>query len=79
MESEYVPPTYPMLNFISSKGKFIAVLLGLAVVLGGIFLGVKLDCWYVSPVGIVVGIVLSGILFSYVEIVRIILDTLVPR
>ena len=79
MESEYVPPTYPMLNFISSKGKFIAVLLGLAVVLGGICFGVMLNCWYISPVGIVAGIVLSGILFSYVEIVRIILDTLVPR
>jgi|LakMenE18May11ns_1017448.scaffolds.fasta_scaffold8542603_1 hypothetical protein len=79
MEIRYVPPTYPMLNLISSKGKPIAALLGLALALGGTGIGVMLNYWYLPPVAIVTGAVLTGILFSYVEIVRIILDTLVPR
>ena len=57
----------------------IAALLGLAIALGGTGIGVMLNYWYLAPVAIVTGAVLSGILFSYVEIVRIILDTLVPR
>ena len=59
-----------MLNLISSKGKPIAALLGLALALGGTGIGVMLNYWYLPPVAIVTGAVLSGILFSYVEIVR---------
>jgi hypothetical protein len=79
MQFEYVPPKYPILIFISKTGKLFALLLGSAVGLGGIGAAILNNSWYLAPICILIGIVLAGILLSYVEIVRIILDTLVPR
>jgi hypothetical protein len=70
---------YPTVAFIARHGRILAItiaalgpLAGLAAVAWGL-------PWPLLAAGIVAGVVLYGLAQSYVEIVRIIWDTLVPK
>lgn len=79
MQEESPADAYPMVRFLVARGKGLAFVLAglllLACVLGGLFTGAL---WLV-PAGIVAGGVLLGLLLSYVEVLRIIADTLIPK
>ena len=79
MISECVPPAYPMLKFIAAQGMKISVFLALAGGVGGLGLAYVTQIWLLVPVAIVGAVVLMGLLASYVELVRVIVDTMVPR
>ena len=72
-------PTYPVVNFLVRNGMILSILISVLPILATIYLA--LAGW--SPLMLVVGIgaaVVVGILLaSYVEVLRIIADTLMPR
>lgn len=76
---QYVPPAYPVLGFIARVGIALAIVVALLVGGVGTMLALVLAQWWLVPVAIVVAVLVGGLLASYVEIVRIVLDTLVPR
>lgn len=70
---------YPTVSLILRHGKPLAIVLSALIPLGAIVLAIEGWSLLVLPVGVVLGIVAFGLLMSYVEIVRIIADTLLPR
>lgn len=79
MADPYVPPNYPLLRFIAAHGMKVAALTALLVLLGGLSVALGLNSWLAGAAAIVAALLLGGILASYVEMVRVVIDTLVPR
>lgn len=71
---------YPTLKLIVDKGNVLAIVLGLLPVLGAVAVGFAfLWHWLILLAGVVLGVLLYGIARSYVELVRVVSDVLVPR
>ena len=70
---------YPMLGFIVQRGKLVAVVLALAVAAAGIWCAWSGGhvIWAVAGIG--AGAIGYGLALSYVELVRLITDMLVPK
>lgn len=79
MQQEYAPPTYPVVQFLVARGKSLSLTLSALVVLGASGLGLSTGAHWLVPAGLVVAGVLLGLLLSYVEVLRIIADTLIPK
>lgn len=79
MPREYALPTYPVLEFIARWGTKIVAFSGVALSICGIVAAYLTGFWFIAPFTIVCAVLVGGLLTSYVEIVRIVLDTLVPR
>jgi len=79
MIPEYVPPTYPVLKFIAAQGMNISIALSLGGGVAGLVIAYVLQLWFLVPAVIVGAAILMGLLASYVELVRVIVDTMVPR
>lgn len=77
--SEYKVPTYPVVSFLVKWGLSFAGVLGVLPFLAALYL--VLNGW--SPLslvaGLLVSVVVTGLLVSYVEVLRIIADTLMPK
>lgn len=70
---------YPMVRFLVARGKGLAFLLAAIVLIACIAAGLTLGQLWLLPAGVVAGGVLLGLLLSYVEVLRIIADTLIPK
>ncbi len=70
---------YPTVNFILRHGTMLAIGLAALVPLGALAMIFAGWSWLILPVGFVLGFVAFGLLMSYVEIIRIISDTLLPK
>lgn len=70
---------YPMVSLILRHGKPLAAGLAALLPLCAVALLLCGWSWLVVPAGILLGIVAYGLLLSYVEIIRIISDTLLPK
>ena len=70
---------YPTVAFILRHGKPLAVALAALIPLGALALVMSGWSWWVLPTGLILGVVAFGLLMSYVEIIRIIADTLLPK
>ena len=79
MIQQYVPPTYPVLNFIARAGMKLAIALGVVTLVAGIWLAQVTQLWAIVPLAAIAAIVIAGVAARYVEVVRIVVDTLVPR
>ena len=79
MTDSYVPPSYPLLRFIAGHGMKVAVLVAVLVLLGGVTVAVGMGSWLAGFAAAIGAVLLGGILASYVEMVRVVMDTLVPR
>ena len=79
MQDESPSQSYPMVQLLVTRGKTISILLALAVLLGGIAAGLAWHQWWLAPVALVAAGLLLGLLLSYVEVLRIIADTLIPK
>lgn len=79
MQDESPSQSYPMVQLLVARGKIISILLALAVLLGGIAAGLAWQQWWLAPVALVAAGLLLGLLLSYVEVLRIIADTLIPK
>jgi len=79
MQQEFLPPTYPVVQFLVARGKSLSLALSALVLLGAIGLGLSTGALWLAPAGLVAAGVLLGLLLSYVEVLRIIADTLIPK
>lgn len=79
MHEESPSSAYPMVRFLVARGKALAVLLAALVLLAGIVAGVATHQLWLLPAGTVAAGVLLALLLSYVEVLRIIADTLIPK
>lgn len=70
---------YPVVEFLVARGKALAFVLAAAVLLGAIGLASALDSLWLIPAGVVAALVALGLLLSYIEVLRIIADTLIPK
>jgi hypothetical protein len=72
-------PHYPVLGLIRRHGKTAAAVIGLGLFVLGAVAAWTLQFWPCVVLGAIVGLLAWGLLLSYVEMVEIIFDTLVPR
>lgn len=79
MVDTYVPPSYPLLRFVAAHGMKFAAAIALAVLLAGVAAAVGLQSWLAGVAAVLGSVLLGGMLASYVEMVRVVVDTLVPR
>jgi len=70
---------YPMLYFLMRWGKLAAACLAAAVLAAGLWAAVSSGQWLWVAAGAVVAVVGYGLALSYVELVRVIVDMLLPK
>ena len=70
---------YPTIKFIVERGNALALVIGLLPLLGGIVLAAMGVHWMVAIAGAVAAGVLYFLMRSYVELVRVIADMLLPK
>lgn len=70
---------YPTIRFIVERGNLLALVIGLLPLFGGIALVLVGTHWIAVPAGAVAAGVLYFIMRSYVELVRVIADMLLPK
>ncbi len=76
---EYKVPTYPVVSFLVKHGLVLAVALGVVPVAAALALAFAGWSAWLVVAGIAASLVLSALLVSYVEVLRIIADTLMPK
>ena len=70
---------YPMLHFVMRWGKLAAACLAVAVLVAGLWAAVSTGQWLWAVAGVAVAVVGYGLALSYVELVRVIVDMLLPK
>lgn len=79
IEDPYSPPVYPFIRFIVRFGMYVALACGLLCLGGGALVAHALGSALWLAAGLLVAILVGGAIASYVEVLRIISDTLIPR
>ena len=77
--SEHVIPTYPVIRFIVKNGKAIAALLALGILTLALYFFLIGGGLVALAIGVVAAVVAAGVVLSYVEVLTIIAETLMPR
>jgi len=72
-------PNYPVVNLLVSYGKWFAAIVAALPVVAGIYLMLTGAGWIYLCAGAVAGAVLYVVFKSYVELVCIIADMLLPK
>jgi hypothetical protein len=72
-------PTYPVVQFLVARGKGVALALSLLVLIAAWAGGLASGQLWIALAGTAATGVLFGLLLSYVEVLRIIADTLLPK
>lgn len=70
---------YPTIKFIVEQGNFLAAAIGLMPFIGAVLLAAFGFHWLVLAAGVVASAVVYLLMRSYVELVRVIADMLLPR
>jgi hypothetical protein len=70
---------YPAINFLLRYGDAFAIAVALLPALAGISLALYMLNWLVLAAGLVGSLVLGVIMKSYIELVRVIADMLMPK
>lgn len=79
MTSPNQPPSYPAIRLLVEKGGLLAVIVALAPVCIGVWALLAGLAWPWMALAIAAGLLLWLVLRSYVEVLRILSDTLMPR
>lgn len=70
---------YPMLRFIERHGGWLSIVLGALIPLAAVAaFAIGASVWWMAP-GIVIGAIAFVALQSYVELVRLMIDMLLPK
>lgn len=77
--TEFKTPTYPVVTFLVARGAPCSVALSVLVGIICSAIGWSAGLLWLIPVGIGVAAVLLVVLLSYIEVLRIIADTLIPK
>ena len=75
---EIAQPAYPVVRMLATYGHAMAALLALAVLAGGLAAAWFEQGWAWVPAGVIGGLLVYVLLRSYVELVQIIRETLLP-
>jgi hypothetical protein len=75
----YALPPYRVIRFIVAYGTRLAILIGLAPALAGIYLTATGSGPLPALLGVVAGVVLAGVLASYAEVLQVISETLMSQ
>lgn len=70
---------YPVIHLLTRHGQILAALLGAAVPAAALLLFLTGVAWPVLPIGAFAGAVVYVLARSYVELIHIITETLMPR
>jgi hypothetical protein len=70
---------YPTIKLIVERGNLLAILIGVLPLLGGIALVLLGVHWFALVAGAVAAAVVYFLMKSYVELVRVIADMLLPK
>ena len=70
---------YPMLHFLMRWGKLAAACLAAAVLVIALWAAISSGQWLWAVAGVAVAVVGYGLALSYVELVRVIVDMLLPK
>jgi len=70
---------YPTLNFLVKHGKLLPPAVAGAALVAGLLVAVFAAAWWAVPVGVAAAAFLYLIMCSYVELVRVIVDMLLPK
>jgi hypothetical protein len=70
---------YPMLHFVMRWGKLAAACLAVAVLVTGLWTAISTGQWLWAIGGVVIAVAGYGLALSYVELVRVIVDMLLPK
>jgi len=70
---------YPVIRLIVERGNLLALLIGALPLLGGIALVILGVHWFALVAGAVAAAVVYFLMRSYVELVRVIADMLLPK
>lgn len=70
---------YPMLHFLMRWGKPAAAGLAAAVFIAGVWAGASSGQWMWAAAGAIVAAVGYALALSYVELVKVIVDMLLPK
>jgi hypothetical protein len=70
---------YPMLYFLLRWGRLSAAVLAGVVVIAGALLSISTGNWLWTPAGGIVAAVGYALALSYVELVKVIVDMLLPK
>ena len=79
METDTGLPRYPTVEFLVKHGPKFAIALGILPLLCALALAWYLQMWILVPGGAIAGAILFVIARSYVELVQIIADMLLPK
>lgn len=79
MQDESPSNSYPVVRFLVARGKALAALLAASLVLAGLAAALLSTQWWWLPASAAGAAVLWTLLLSYVEVLRIIADTLIPK
>lgn len=79
MQDESPSSAYPMVRFLVARGRTLAFALAGLILLAAVLAGFVSGQLWVVPAGILLDVVLLALLLSYVEVLRIIADTLIPK
>lgn len=79
MSSPNQPPSYPAIRFLVTRGDLLAVVAALAPVCLGLWALAAGFAWPWMALALGAGALLWLVLRSYVEVLRILSDTLMPR
>lgn len=71
--------TYPVVRFLVARGHHLSFALCALMELACIWCAVQFDAMWLLPAGSVASALLLGLLLSYVEVLHIIADTLIPK
>jgi hypothetical protein len=77
--SGYQPPRYPVIGFLVRRGVGIAVAIALLALAAALLLGLAWGSLWVAIGGALAAALLLGLLLSYVEVLRLISDMLLPK
>ena len=70
---------YPMLHFLMRWGKLAAACLALAALGAGLWAALTSGQWLWAVAGVVIAVVGYALAMSYVELIRVIVDMLLPK
>jgi hypothetical protein len=78
-QPNYTPPSYPIVQFLVGRGVSLAVIVALCTFLGVAYAAYATATFWLFPASVVGAASVFILLMSYVEVLKIIADTLLPK
>lgn len=71
--------SYPVVQFLVARGRAVSYVLAIVLLLAFLIWAVASGSAWIAAIGVVTSAVVLGLALSYIEVLRIIADTLLPK